>query len=69
MADQGAAILCPNEKLTGDFVTEKIISLMEDPEALKEMGNRALAMAHPQAAREILQHCLETTVDKSGVKG
>jgi UDP-N-acetylglucosamine--N-acetylmuramyl-(pentapeptide) pyrophosphoryl-undecaprenol N-acetylglucosamine transferase len=69
MVDQGAALLCPNEKLTGDFVAEKIIILMEDRQALKEMGERALAMAHPDAAREILDHCLETTVDNPRGKG
>jgi UDP-N-acetylglucosamine--N-acetylmuramyl-(pentapeptide) pyrophosphoryl-undecaprenol N-acetylglucosamine transferase len=69
MVDQGAAILCPNEKLTGNFVAEKIISLMESRQALQEMGKRALTMAHPDAAKEILNHCLETAVDKPRAKG
>lgn len=58
MVDQGAAELVLNKDLTGAVVAEGVESFIENPEKLKEMGQKAKKQAKPLAAQEVINHCL-----------
>lgn len=60
MVEGGAARLCTNEKFKGPYVSEQILDLMAHPATLKAMGEKALKMAKPEAARSILEACLSS---------
>jgi UDP-N-acetylglucosamine--N-acetylmuramyl-(pentapeptide) pyrophosphoryl-undecaprenol N-acetylglucosamine transferase len=55
----GGAIL-PQATLTPDTLRERIEALLADPTRLKEMGERARALAVPDAAERIVALLLET---------
>jgi len=58
LVDQGAAQLILNKDLTGKVVTKKITHYLARPEQLKEMSQKTAQQAKPQAAQEVLNHCL-----------
>ncbi len=53
MADAGAAIVIPDGELTGPRLGSAVASLLSDSSRLQEMGQAALALARPDAARDV----------------
>ena len=77
LADVGAAILIPQEHLSADGLAAQLQKLWpaehgtgpqgpfnpETRQALLHMGQRARAMAHPDAADQVAQACMEVGHD------
>ncbi len=59
MVDAGAAVLVANGDLTGVHLSRILKELIEDPPRLKKMGERAAALAQPDAAQKIVTLCYE----------
>jgi len=59
LADAGAAWMIPNGDLTGAYLGGILRELSGDPGRLKAMGDRAAALARPDAARTIVNSCYE----------
>jgi len=57
MVDAGAALMVTDRELTGIHLSQIIKELILDHERLKGMGERAAALAKPEAARMIVDHC------------
>lgn len=57
----GAALRIPDGELTPEIVDLRLRELAADPLRLMEMGERALALARPEAARDIVNLCYEIT--------
>ncbi len=53
MADAGAAIVIADSDLTGARLGSAVASLLSDPNRLEAMGKAALALARPDAARDV----------------
>lgn len=56
LSEAGAAILIEQEQLAETLEAE-LLALHEDPERLRDMGDRARACARPEATREIADCC------------
>lgn len=54
----GAAVLMPQPEFTEQRLTE-VLQLVNDPEKLRKMGNRARQLALPDAARRVADQCLQ----------
>jgi len=59
LADAGAAVLLPERELTGDRLVALVGQLLSDPARLKQMGERARALARPDAADRLVDLILE----------
>ena len=59
LVDAGAALMVANDDLDGARLGKMLVQLSEDPERLKNMGERALALAQPAAAETIVKLCYE----------
>jgi UDP-N-acetylglucosamine--N-acetylmuramyl-(pentapeptide) pyrophosphoryl-undecaprenol N-acetylglucosamine transferase len=59
LVDAGAALMVANGDLTGTQLSRMLRQLCEDPENLKKIGERAGALAKPNAAETIVQLCYE----------
>ena len=55
LTKNGAAIMIRQEELTGDKISEIIISKMSNPEGLIEMGKMAKKLAKPDSAKKIAE--------------
>ena len=55
LARAGAAVILPETELSGDSLAQRVAELFAQPARLEEMGCRARALAHPQAAAEIAE--------------
>lgn len=55
----GGAEVIDQKDLTGERLGQALVRYMDDPSALKEMGERARRMARPDAAKTIVDHLLE----------
>lgn len=53
LAKHGAAVVVEESKLEGVWLAETIAALLQDGQRLRNMGQAARALAHPDAAREI----------------
>jgi UDP-N-acetylglucosamine--N-acetylmuramyl-(pentapeptide) pyrophosphoryl-undecaprenol N-acetylglucosamine transferase len=53
LAKHGAAVVVEESKLEGVWLAETIAALLQDPQRLRNMGEAARALSHPNAAREI----------------
>lgn len=58
LADAGAAKILPSAALTGPALLGEIQALLSDPCGLQAMGRSALALARPNAARDLAQAVL-----------
>nr|MDQ2688314.1 UDP-N-acetylglucosamine--N-acetylmuramyl-(pentapeptide) pyrophosphoryl-undecaprenol N-acetylglucosamine transferase [Armatimonadota bacterium] len=58
LADAGAAKILPSAALTGPALLAEIQALLSDPDGLQAMGRSALALARPNAARDLAQAIL-----------
>lgn len=54
MRDAGAARLLPQDQLTPETLTNEIFSLLDQPQRIQEMEDRARALAHPRAVEDIV---------------
>ncbi|MGH9639555.1 MAG: undecaprenyldiphospho-muramoylpentapeptide beta-N-acetylglucosaminyltransferase [Candidatus Acidiferrales bacterium] len=54
MQDAGAARLLPQEELTPERLTTEIFTLLDQPQRIREMENRAQALARPRAVEDIV---------------
>jgi UDP-N-acetylglucosamine--N-acetylmuramyl-(pentapeptide) pyrophosphoryl-undecaprenol N-acetylglucosamine transferase len=54
MQDAGAARLLPQEELTPERLTTEIFSLLDQPRRIREMEDRARALARPRAVEDIV---------------
>jgi UDP-N-acetylglucosamine--N-acetylmuramyl-(pentapeptide) pyrophosphoryl-undecaprenol N-acetylglucosamine transferase len=59
MVDAGAAVLVTNGDLTGVHLSRILKELIADPPRMKIMGERAAALAQPDAAQKIVTLCYE----------
>ena len=60
MLDNGAAMLLEEKDLTPDNLISMIDEVINDDEKLREMGEKARAMSHPNAAEDIVKLIYET---------
>lgn len=58
VSERGGALLCKEAELTAERLAEMIISLLNDGEQLREMGERAREAAIPEATENIVRECL-----------
>jgi UDP-N-acetylglucosamine--N-acetylmuramyl-(pentapeptide) pyrophosphoryl-undecaprenol N-acetylglucosamine transferase len=54
MQDAGAARLLPQDELTPERLTAEIFSLLDEPQRIAEMEERARALAKPRAVEDIV---------------
>jgi UDP-N-acetylglucosamine--N-acetylmuramyl-(pentapeptide) pyrophosphoryl-undecaprenol N-acetylglucosamine transferase len=59
LAAAGAGEVLLNKDFTGEAFAGKIKKLLTEPETLKKMEEVSRSLAKPDAAREIVQGCLE----------
>ncbi len=59
LAESGAGELILNKDFTGELFADKIREYLEQPERLRQMEAACRRLAKPDAAREIVQGCLE----------
>ncbi|HEX5034490.1 MAG TPA: undecaprenyldiphospho-muramoylpentapeptide beta-N-acetylglucosaminyltransferase [bacterium] len=59
MVASGAAEMILNADLSGAQLGERLRHYSEHPEKLNEMGRKARALAKPEAAAQVLEHCLD----------
>ncbi|PCH85246.1 MAG: undecaprenyldiphospho-muramoylpentapeptide beta-N-acetylglucosaminyltransferase [Piscirickettsiaceae bacterium] len=62
LAEQGAALLMPQKKLTAALLAEQLIELLEKPNKLTEMSGKALALSMPEATKLVANQCLEVAL-------
>ena len=60
MLDNGAAMLLEEKDLSPDNLISMIDEVINDDEKLREMGEKARAMSHPNAAEDIVKLIYET---------
>jgi UDP-N-acetylglucosamine--N-acetylmuramyl-(pentapeptide) pyrophosphoryl-undecaprenol N-acetylglucosamine transferase len=53
MVKANAARMLIESEMAPDLLLEALISMLKDREALREMGQRARTLAHPDAAKQI----------------
>jgi UDP-N-acetylglucosamine--N-acetylmuramyl-(pentapeptide) pyrophosphoryl-undecaprenol N-acetylglucosamine transferase len=54
----GAAIVIPQSRLTGEALSELVLSLWSDPSRLTEMARRSRELGRTDAAESIIRDCL-----------
>jgi UDP-N-acetylglucosamine--N-acetylmuramyl-(pentapeptide) pyrophosphoryl-undecaprenol N-acetylglucosamine transferase len=54
---QGAGRMIPSQELSGKRLSEEILSLYRDRQALQEMERQAAALGRPDAAAQIVDEC------------
>lgn len=59
LAEAGAAVLLPERELSADRLVELVGGLLGDPIRLKQMAERARALARPDAAERLVELILE----------
>jgi UDP-N-acetylglucosamine--N-acetylmuramyl-(pentapeptide) pyrophosphoryl-undecaprenol N-acetylglucosamine transferase len=59
LADAGAAELILNKNFTGEVLADKIRHLLARPDSLQAMEASSRSLAKPDAAKEIIQGCME----------
>lgn len=65
MAKAGAGRLIPEPELTAKRLTNEIFTLLDQPGDIEALATKARSLAHPHAAREIV-NLIEQTAAKSG---
>ena len=60
LAEQGAALVLPQVALTEGRLAEQLAELV-DSDRLGDLAGRARALAQPEAARRVAEHCLRWT--------
>lgn len=55
----GAAMMLPEQELSGDRLAEEILKLVHSPDTLQRMAARMKKMGRPDAAERIIDACLE----------
>lgn len=58
LAHAGAALLIPESELNAERFVREVTALLGDPQRLAEMGGKARALAHPDAASHIAEMAL-----------
>ncbi|MDH4121541.1 MAG: undecaprenyldiphospho-muramoylpentapeptide beta-N-acetylglucosaminyltransferase [Deltaproteobacteria bacterium] len=58
MEQAGAAVVLEQQSLTGEKLAQAVIALLEDPQRLKEMEARSLALSPGDAAKHMVRECL-----------
>jgi UDP-N-acetylglucosamine--N-acetylmuramyl-(pentapeptide) pyrophosphoryl-undecaprenol N-acetylglucosamine transferase len=53
MADAGAAVVIPDDELSGARLAREVAALLEDRARLQEMARASRSLARPQAARDV----------------
>lgn len=51
----GAAVLVPDQALSGDVLAQEIGRIFDAPRRLEEMARRSRALGHPEAAEQVLE--------------
>ena len=64
----GAAVVIPQENLSGDVLADEILKLISDQDGLKEMGSKALSFSRPDAASAIVEG-IENIIRMRTVRG
>lgn len=63
MAEAGAALLVADQDLNGAYLSRLVKELIKDRERLKKMGEKAAALAKPEAAHHLVQLCYEMVLN------
>jgi len=58
VAEAGAAVLIPQSELNPQRLSEQLNTLIQDPESLSLMSEKARRLARPDAARRVAEVCL-----------
>jgi UDP-N-acetylglucosamine--N-acetylmuramyl-(pentapeptide) pyrophosphoryl-undecaprenol N-acetylglucosamine transferase len=61
MVEAGAAVMLVERELDGRKLADAIAELMDDPQRLLAMERASGAAGRPEAAREIVDACVELT--------
>lgn len=64
MAEAGAAVIIPQEALSGQKLAASLVSLIQDKKRLRQMGEAARKLGKPQAAYHIANLCLTLLEEK-----
>ena len=64
LVDSGAALMVADGDLNGLNLSRTLRQLREDREKLKKIGERAVSLAQPRAAEEIVDLCYEMVRDE-----
>ena len=64
LASANAATLMPQNQMTDEKLLQLIVSLLADRPALAAMGERARALAHPDAAERIVAMIVQLAAKK-----
>ena len=64
LASASAAVLMPQARMTDDKLLQEVSALLSDRAALAAMGERARALAHPDAAQRIVAMVLNIAAQK-----
>jgi UDP-N-acetylglucosamine--N-acetylmuramyl-(pentapeptide) pyrophosphoryl-undecaprenol N-acetylglucosamine transferase len=59
MVEAGAALMLQDAALSPQSLAKVLISWLEDRAGLLNIGRRARALARPEAAASVANHCLE----------
>ena len=59
LSEAGAAVMLPQAGLTASDLAREIAALVDDPGRLEDMARATAAVARPEAAKVIVDHCLE----------
>jgi UDP-N-acetylglucosamine--N-acetylmuramyl-(pentapeptide) pyrophosphoryl-undecaprenol N-acetylglucosamine transferase len=51
----GAAVLVPDQALSGEVLAQEIGRIFDAPRRLEEMARRSRALGHPEAAEQVLE--------------
>lgn len=69
LARRGAALMLPQQELTGELLARVVGDLLEDRERLQSMAGAARALGHRGAAALILKECRAIVEDRHRAKG
>jgi UDP-N-acetylglucosamine--N-acetylmuramyl-(pentapeptide) pyrophosphoryl-undecaprenol N-acetylglucosamine transferase len=65
LAEAGGAVVLPQSELTGAKLAETVTGLLGDPNRLRAMGERSLAMGKADAVDTIVRECLQLVRGKA----
>lgn len=66
MERAGAALVLPQEELSGERLARVLLDLLKAPEKRRDMAERARGLARPDAARLIVERLLELAARREG---
>lgn len=59
LVSEGAGLLIPDDEISGEILAEKIRYFYQNRVELERMSQKALALASPDAAKTVLDYCIQ----------